>query len=54
MSLRLLSKLLRSLRTLWAYGSDSASPRAPEKLKAGEKEKYFISCNQLYFLKSYK
>jgi len=43
-----------SLRTLWAYGFDSAAPRAPEKSKVGEKEKYFISFNQLYFLKSYK
>jgi len=41
-----------SLRTLWAYGFDSAAPRAPEKSKVGEKEKYFISFNQLYFLKS--
>jgi len=49
--LRLLSKLLR-FRTLWAYGFDSAAPRAPEKSKVGEKEKYFISFNQLYFLKS--
>jgi len=48
----LLSKLLR-FRTLWAYGFDSASPRAPEKSKVGEKEKYFIPFN-LYFLKSYK
>ena len=51
MSLRLLSKLLR-FRTLWAYGFDSAARRAPEKSKVGEKEKYFISFNQLYFLKS--
>jgi len=36
MPLRLLSKLLRSLRTLWAYGFDSAAPRAPEKSKVGE------------------
>ena len=43
-----------SLRTLWAYGFDSAAPRAPEKSKVGEKEKYFIPFNQLYFLKSYK
>jgi len=43
-----------SLRTLWAYGFDSAAPRAPEKSKVGKKEKYFISFNQLYFLKSYK
>jgi len=49
----LLSKLLR-FRTLWAYGFDSAAPRALEKSKVGEKEKYFISFNQLYFLKSYK
>jgi len=48
----LLSKLLR-FRTLWAYGFDRAAPRAPEKSKVGEKEKYFISFNQLYFLKSY-
>jgi len=41
-----------SLRTLWAYGFDSAARRAPEKSKVGEKEKYFISFNQLYFLKS--
>jgi len=41
-----------SLRTLWAYGFDSASPRAPEKSKVGEEEKYFISFNQLYFLKN--
>ena len=32
----------------------AAARRALEKLKAGEKEKYFISFNQLYFLKSYK
>jgi len=38
----LLSKLLR-FRTLWAYGFDSAAPRALEKSKVGEKEKYFIS-----------
>jgi len=25
-----------SLRTLWAYGFDSAAPRAPEKSKVGE------------------
>jgi len=31
----LLSKLLR-FRTLWAYGFDSAAPRAPEKSKVGE------------------
>jgi len=31
------------LRTLWAYGFDSAAPRALEKSKVGEKEKYFIS-----------
>jgi len=43
-----------SLRTLWAYGFDSAAQRAPEKSKVGEKEKYFISFNPLYFLKSYK
>jgi len=43
-----------SLRTLWAYGFDSAARRAPEKSKVGEKEKYFIPFNQLYFLKSYK
>jgi len=43
-----------SLRTLWAYGFDSAALRAPEKSKVGEKEKYFIPFNQLYFLKSYK
>ena len=49
--LRLLSKLLR-FRTLWAYGFDSAAPRAPEKSKVGGKEKYFIPFNQLYFLKS--
>ena len=42
--LRLLSKLLR-FRTLWAYGFDSASQRAPEKSKVGEKEKYFIPFN---------
>jgi len=47
----LLSKLLR-FRTLWAYGFDSAAQRAPEKSKVGEKEKYFIPFNQLYFLKS--
>ena len=45
------STLLR-FRTLWAYGFDSAAPRAPEKSKVGEKEKYFISFSQLYFLKS--
>jgi len=33
--LRLLSKLLR-FRTFWAYGFDSAAPRAPEKSKVGE------------------
>jgi len=48
----LLSKLLR-FRTLWAYGFDSAARRALEKSKVGEKEKYFISFNQLYFLKRY-
>jgi len=32
-----------SLRPLWAYGFDSAAPRALEKSKVGEKEKYFIS-----------
>jgi len=48
----LLSKLLRS-RPLWAYGFDSAARRAPEKSRVGEKEKYFISFNQLYFLKRY-
>jgi len=37
-----------------AYGFDSAARRALEKSKVGEKEKYFISFNQLYFLKSYK
>ena len=42
-----------SLRTLWAYGFDSAAPRALEKSKLGEKEKYFISFNQIYFLKRY-
>jgi len=47
----LLSKLLR-FRTLWTYGFDRAAPRVPEKSKVGEKEKYFISFNQLYFLKS--
>jgi len=41
------------LRTLWAYGFDRAARRAPEKSKVGEKEKYFISFNQLYFLKRY-
>jgi len=41
-----------SLRTLWAYGFDSAARRALEKSKVGEKEKYFIPFNQLYFLKS--
>jgi len=41
-----------SLRTLWAWGFNSAAPRAPEKSKVGEKEKYFIPFNQLYFLKS--
>jgi len=45
----LLSKLLR-FRTLWAYGFDSTAPRALEKSKVGEKEKYFIPFNQLYFL----
>ena len=43
-----------SLRTLWAYGFDRAAQRAPEKSKIGEKEKYFIPFNQIYFLKSYK
>ena len=33
--LRLLSKLLR-FRTLWAYGFDSAAPRALEKSKVGK------------------
>jgi len=47
----LLSKLLVSLRTLWAYGFDSASQRAPEKLRLVRKKKYFFF-NQLYFLKS--
>jgi len=32
-----------SLRTLWAYGFDSAAQCALEKSKVGEKEKYFIS-----------
>jgi len=32
-----------SLRTLWAYGFDSAAQHALEKSKVGEKEKYFIS-----------
>jgi len=41
-----------SLRTLWAYGFDSAARRALEKSKVGEKEKYFIPFNQLYFLRS--
>ena len=41
-----------SRRTLWAYGFDSAAPRALEKSQVGEKEKYFIPFNQLYFLKS--
>jgi len=41
-----------SLRTLWAYGFDSSAPRAPEKSKVGEKEKYFIPFNQFYFLKN--
>jgi len=41
-----------SLRTLWAYGFDSAARRALEKSKVGEKEKYFFSFNQIYFLKS--
>ena len=35
------------LRTLWAYGFDSAARRALEKSKLGEKEKYFIPFNQL-------
>jgi len=34
-----------SLRTLWAYGFDSATRRAPEKSKVDEKEKYFIPFN---------
>ena len=42
-----------SLRPLWAYGFDSASPRTLEKSKVGKKEKLF-SFNQLYFLKGYK
>ena len=41
-------------RTLLGLGFDSAAQRAPEKSKVGEKEKYFIPFNQLYFLKSYK
>jgi len=49
----LLSKLLR-FRTLWAYGFDSAAPRAPEKSKVGEKEKYFISFNQYFLIYSLK
>jgi len=50
----LLSKLLR-FRTLWAYGFDSAARRALEKLKVGEKEKYFISFQPtLLFKISYK
>jgi len=28
--------LITSLRTLWAYGFDSAARRAPEKSKVGE------------------
>jgi len=48
-----LARCFVSLRTLWAYGFDSAARRALEKSKVGEKEKYFISFNQLYFLKSY-
>jgi len=41
-----------SLCPLWAYGFDSAAPRALEKSKVGEKEKNFFPFNQLYFLKS--
>jgi len=38
-----------SLRTLWAYGFDSAAPRAPEKTKVGEKEKtFFLSTNSTF------
>ena len=40
-----------SLRTLWAYGFDSAARRALQKSKVGEKEKNFFPFNQLYFLK---
>jgi len=46
----LLSKLLR-FRTLWAYGFDSAAPRAPEKSKVGEKEKTFFLQPTLLFKK---
>jgi len=35
-----------SLRTLWAYGFDSAAQRAPEKSKVGEKEKNFSWANK--------
>jgi len=49
----LLSKLLR-FRTLWAYGFDSAAPRALEKSKVGEKEKTFFLQPNLLFKKLYR
>jgi len=46
----LLSKLSVSVRTPWAYGFNSAAPRAPEKSKVGEKEKYFIPFNMAHMI----
>ena len=40
-----------SLRTLWAYGFDSAARRALEKSKVGEKEKTFFLQLTLLFKK---
>jgi len=49
----LLSKLLR-FRPLWAYGFDTAAPRALEKSKVGEKEKTFFLQPNLLFKKVYR
>jgi len=35
---------------LWAYDFDSTAPRAPEKSKVGEKEKYFIPFNMAHMI----
>jgi len=42
------------LRTLWAYGFDSAAQRALEKSKVGEKEKTFFLQPNLLFKKVYR
>jgi len=48
MPLRLLSNLLR-FRTLWAYGFDSAAPRAPEKSRLVRKKNIlFPSTNSTF------